>query len=319
VNGVDSLSRLSHSPLHLPVQSLPAAVERLGLEPSARHASLQRLLTGARVDDEASVRAVNHSPEEVLVLHAALPVGARQRLTAAHDDLRSDWCESSRSVFSRVKRVPAAGGTRERAPHHAVLPVVVAEDGEATPLSEFGRLFQHVVPGVLGDDDGWRVRGTHPVVPVHGAQPPPVMLRERERERERTIKPGHSDPGLFFNRRGPCNLHIQSCSFSVSKDSGATGSSSDGVSTFLCGMCSNCSLLKKLEGLYIINCYTTFAKSAKVQHGEHGQHPYICLRKIKPLPGGSYLILASRRGHSSPGSVKRQTSIWDFWLRNSLN
>ncbi|TNN83130.1 hypothetical protein EYF80_006737 [Liparis tanakae] len=73
------------------LHSLPAAVARLGLEPSARHASLQRLLSGARVDDEASVRAVNHSPEEALVLHAALPVGARQRLTAAHDDLRSDW------------------------------------------------------------------------------------------------------------------------------------------------------------------------------------------------------------------------------------
>lgn len=50
---------------------------------------------------------------------------------------------------------------RVTAPHHAVLPVVVAEDREASPLPEFGRLLQHAIIRVLGDDDSWRVGGTH--------------------------------------------------------------------------------------------------------------------------------------------------------------
>lgn len=34
----------------------------------------------------------------------------------------------------------ASGGGAEKAPHHAILPVVVAEDREASSLSEFGHL-----------------------------------------------------------------------------------------------------------------------------------------------------------------------------------
>lgn len=70
------------------------------------------------------------------------------------------------------------------APHHAVLPVVVAEDREASSLSEFGHLLQQDVVCALRDDDSRRVRGTHGVVSVHCAQSPPVMLQTRERKME---------------------------------------------------------------------------------------------------------------------------------------
>ena len=60
--------------------------------------------------------------------------------------------------------------------HLAVLPVVVAEDGEASRLSEPGHLQQHLVADGLGDQDHGRVGGTHGVVSVHMAQAPPVPL-----------------------------------------------------------------------------------------------------------------------------------------------
>lgn len=62
-------------------------------------------------------------------------------------------------------------------PHHAVLPVIVAEDRETSSLPEFGHFLQRVVIDVLGDDDTWRVRRAHSVVPVHAAQSPAVVLR----------------------------------------------------------------------------------------------------------------------------------------------
>lgn len=75
------------------MQPLPAAVRRFGFEPSACHPCLLRLLAGARVNNVTLVWAVNHSLEEVLVFSAALPIGSRQWLTAAHDYLKSkyDW------------------------------------------------------------------------------------------------------------------------------------------------------------------------------------------------------------------------------------
>lgn len=72
--------------------------------------------------------------------------------------------------------------------HHAVLPVEVAEDGEAPPLPEPGHLLQGVVIDALGDDDGWRVRGTDGVVSVHGAHSPPVILQTGGRQHDEETK-----------------------------------------------------------------------------------------------------------------------------------
>ena len=69
------------------MQSCPARVAGFGLKPSPRHPGLLSLLTGACVNDVPFVRAINHSVEEELVLPAALPIGSRQGLTAAHDNL----------------------------------------------------------------------------------------------------------------------------------------------------------------------------------------------------------------------------------------
>lgn len=79
----------THTPLHLPVQSLPVAIRRFGLEPSTCHPCLLRLLTGACVDNVAFIWAFHHSLEELLVFSAALPIGSCQGLTAAHDYLKS--------------------------------------------------------------------------------------------------------------------------------------------------------------------------------------------------------------------------------------
>lgn len=136
------------------MKPLPAAVAGFGFEPSARHPRLLGLLAGARVNNVAFVRAVNHCLEEELVLFATPPVGAGQRLAAAHDHLWR-WSHSG-----QVKRCTEQQPEAET-PHHPVLPVMVAEDGEASSLSEFGHLFQHFVVYLLGDDDSLRVRGAH--------------------------------------------------------------------------------------------------------------------------------------------------------------
>lgn len=144
------------------MEPLPAAVAGFGFEPSARHPRLLGLLAGARVDNVALVRAVHHRLEEAFVLSAALPVGACQRLAAAHDHLPG-WSRSGQLTHCHEQQPYAETA------HHAVLPVTVAEDGEASSLSEFGHLFQHFVVYVFGDDDSWRVRGAHREVPVDGA------------------------------------------------------------------------------------------------------------------------------------------------------
>lgn len=59
--------------------------------------------------------------------------------------------------------------------------MIVAEDGETSSLPEFGHLPQCVIIYVPGDDDSWRVRGTHGEVSVHGAQSPPIMLQTEEK------------------------------------------------------------------------------------------------------------------------------------------
>lgn len=93
-------SYTAHSLFHRSVKPLPAAVGRFGFEPPARHPGLLGLLAGARVDNVAFVRAVNHRLEEEFVLSAAPPVGAGQRLAAAHDHLRG--CERLRSGPTRT-------------------------------------------------------------------------------------------------------------------------------------------------------------------------------------------------------------------------
>lgn len=80
--------RYKHTPFHRPVKPLPAAVEGLGLEASARHPGLLSLLHGAGVDDVAFVRVLDGSLQEQLVLLAAPPVGSWQRLAAAQDHLQ---------------------------------------------------------------------------------------------------------------------------------------------------------------------------------------------------------------------------------------
>ena len=70
------------------MQPCPARVAGFGLNPPPRrHPGLLCLLTGASVNDVTFVRAINHSLEEELVLLAAFPIGSRQGLTAAHDNL----------------------------------------------------------------------------------------------------------------------------------------------------------------------------------------------------------------------------------------
>lgn len=160
--GVSLFSYTTHSLFHRSVKPLPAAVGGFGFKPSARHPRLLRLLAGTRVDNVAFVRAVNHRLEEVFVLSAAPPVGAGQRLAAAHDHLSG--LSGSVQVTRCTEQQPCA-----ETPYHPVLPVTVAEDGEASSLSEFGHLFQHFVVYGLGDDGSWRVRGAHREVSVHGA------------------------------------------------------------------------------------------------------------------------------------------------------
>lgn len=155
------------------MKPLPAAVGGLGFKPSARHPRLLGLLAGAHVDDVAFVRAGDRRLQEAFVLPAALPFGSGQRLAAAHDHLLGSSCsvQCATACFEREKAPP----------HHPVLPVAIAEDREASSLSERGHLPQHFVVHVLGDDDGRRVGGAQRVVSVDGAQPPPVLLQTEKK------------------------------------------------------------------------------------------------------------------------------------------
>lgn len=121
----------------------------------------------------------------MLIFPAALPIGSCQRLTAAHDYLESVGVISSGKNTFLLTLVGAA--VQRETSYHAILPVVVTEDREASSLPEFGHLLQLLIIYVHWDDDSWRVGGTHCVVSVHSAQSPPFVLQTQVRKDDVTV------------------------------------------------------------------------------------------------------------------------------------